>query len=125
MKDADQMTQATRVLSTPRRTASKTKRKPVQSSVQKLCAQFHALSEAHNRACGKLSTAERAARRALPKPPLSIQPTKAARADVPYYKYDHPAIPSTFIQSELTQLQHNRSTYEVVDGVVTIRHCEA
>src|SRR5436305_8933601 len=102
------MAKATRVLSTPRRTASKTK--PVRSTpLQKLCAQFHAASEAHNRACAKLSTAERAAQRALPKPPPSIQPTKAARADVPYYKYDHPAIPSTFIQSELTGLEKNRS----------------
>jgi hypothetical protein len=118
------MDQANSVHSTPRRTASKTK--PVRSTpLQKLCAQFHALSEAHNRACGKLSTVERAAQRAMPKPPLSIQQTKAARADVPFYKYDHRAIPSTFIQSELTNLQSNRSTYEVVAGVVTIRHCEA
>jgi hypothetical protein len=92
------------------------------SIVQKLCAQILAAGAAHLAAINRSSDAETAARRAYPKPPKSIQPSKAVRADLPNYKdHHHRAIPSIFIRSELTSLKDNRALYEKAQGVVTIR----
>jgi hypothetical protein len=91
------------------------------SIVQKLCAQILDAGAAYSDAIKRNVDAETAADRACPKPPKSIRPSKAVRADVPSYR-GQGAIPSIFIRSELELLKANRASHEKVAGVITIRH---
>jgi hypothetical protein len=100
-------------------------RRRAPSTLQKLCAKLHAAAAAHNKAVARLCSAEQAAKRAEPKPPSSIEPRKAVRADLPNYMHQHRAIPSTFIRSELASLKRNAVLAEVQDGIKVIRISEA